>query len=262
MRSANPALRDNVFIEEAHKAGAGSGVMTISGAVNKTAILLLLTASTFIYAWDKMMSMMRSPLGLQTTDAATSVSGLYPWMIGGVIVTFVIGLAITFKKTWAPYLSPVYALIEGGILGIISVFFELKFPGIVFQAVGLTFSILFCLLFAYKTKIIRATENFKLGIFAATAGIGLVYLVGFVLSFFGKSIPYIHESGVIGIGFSLFVVVIAALNLVLDFDFIENGEKIRAPKYMEWYSAFGLLVTLVWLYIEILHLLSKLRSRD
>ena len=136
------------------------------------------------------------------------------------------------------------------------------FKGIVVQAVGLTFGTLFCLLAAYKSGLIRATENFKLGVAAATGGICLLYFVTMLLGFCGIHMPYIHESGMIGIGFSLFVVVIAALNLVLDFDFIENGAASRAPRYMEWYAAFGLLVTLVWLYCEILRLLAKLRSDD
>ena len=136
------------------------------------------------------------------------------------------------------------------------------YPDIVFQAVSLTFGTLFALLIAYKSGWIKATENFKLGVVAATGGICMVYLVSIVMGFFGTTIPFIHESGWIGIGFSLFVIVIAALNLVLDFDFIEKGAEHGAPKYMEWYGAFGLMVTLVWLYIEILRLLAKLNSRD
>jgi uncharacterized YccA/Bax inhibitor family protein len=139
--------------------------------------------------------------------------------------------------------------------------FEFQYPGIVVQAVTLTFGTLFALLMAYRSGVIRATENFKLGVAAATGGIFLIYLATFVLGLFGIRIPQIHESGIIGIGFSLFVVVVAALNLVLDFDFVENGARLGAPKYMEWYGAFGLIVTLVWLYIEILDLLAKLRSR-
>jgi uncharacterized YccA/Bax inhibitor family protein len=145
--------------------------------------------------------------------------------------------------------------------GGISAMFEARFPGIAAQATFGTLGTLAGLLLAYRTGLIKATENFKLGVFAATAGIALLYLVSFVMSFFGKSIPFIHSSGTWGIAFSVFVVIIAALNLVLDFDFIENGAEMGAPKYMEWYAAFGLLVTLVWLYIEILRLLSKMRSR-
>jgi uncharacterized YccA/Bax inhibitor family protein len=158
--------------------------------------------------------------------------------------------------------APVYAVLEGLFLGGISAFYEAQFQGIVIQAVGLTFGTLAALLLAYKSGMIRATENFKLGVAAATGGIMLVYLVSLGMSFFGMRMPYLHESGPLGIGISVFIVVIAALNLVLDFDFIEQGAAQGAPKYMEWYAAFGLLVTLIWLYLEILRLLSKLRSRD
>jgi uncharacterized YccA/Bax inhibitor family protein len=167
-----------------------------------------------------------------------------------------------FKPTLAPITTPIYAALEGLALGAISALVEMRFPGIVIQAVALTFGTLFCLLMAYRSGLIQATENFKLGVVAATGGIFMIYMVSWVLSFFGTSVPFIHESGIIGILFSLGVVVIAALNLVLDFDFIEQGAESGAPKYMEWYAAFGLLVTLVWLYIEILHLLMKLRSRN
>ena len=181
-------------------------------------------------------------------------------MVGG-IGGFIVAMVTVFKQKWAPFTVPLYAALQGLFLGGISATFELRFPGIVIQAVGLTMMVFLALLFAYKSKLIQATENFKLGITAATGGIALLYIVQLVLSFFGIHIPYIHESGPIGIGFSLVVVTIAALNLVMDFDFIENGAARRAPKYMEWYAAFGLLVTLVWLYLEMLRLLAKLQSR-
>ena len=164
-------------------------------------------------------------------------------------------------KIPAPITAPIYAVLEGLFLGGLSSMFEARFPGIAVQAIFGTFGTMAGLLLAYRTGLIKATENFRLGVFAATAGIAMLYLVSIVMGFFGKSIPFIHQSGAIGIGFSVFVVIIAALNLVLDFDFIEKGEEVGAPKYMEWYAAFGLLVTLVWLYVEMLRLLSKLRSR-
>jgi len=198
---------------------------------------------------------------LGSSYSAINPGALYPWLIGSAIGGFVIAMITVFKKTAAPITAPIYAAVEGILLGILSAFYEMQFPGLVFQAILLTFGTLFALLFAYRSGLIKATENFKLGIVAATGGIALIYLVTFVLGFFGVSIPFIHGSGTIGILFSLFVVVIAALNLVLDFDFIENGTQRGAPKYMEWYAAFGLLVTLIWLYIELLRLLSKLRSR-
>jgi uncharacterized YccA/Bax inhibitor family protein len=166
-----------------------------------------------------------------------------------------------FKPTTAPIAAPIYALLEGLFLGGISSIMEARFPGIVIQAVGLTFGTLFALLFAYKSGLIKATENFKLGVTAATGGIFMMYMVSFILGFFGMNVPFIHGNGIMGIGISGFIVVIAALNLVLDFDFIEHGVEQGSPKFMEWRAALGLMITLVWLYLEILHLLSKLRSR-
>ncbi len=246
MRTSNPALSDNAFRVD-HRVSGGA-TMTINGTVNKTGFLLLLLGGMALWSWQK-------------AAAATLPNELYPWMIGSGVAGFVIALVTIFKKTAAPYTAPLYAAVEGVFLGILSYFFEMQFPGVVFQAVLLTFCTLFALLFAYRAGLIKATENFKLGVFAATGGVALIYLATMALGFFGVSIPYIHDSGWIGIGFSLFVVVVASLNLVLDFDFIENGAERGAPKYLEWYGAFGLLVTLIWLYIELLRLLSKLRSR-
>ncbi len=165
-----------------------------------------------------------------------------------------------FKKEWSPVTSPIYALLEGLALGGISAAIDLRYPGIAIQAVGLTFGTLFVLLLAYRSGLIQVTQKFRLGIIAATGGIMLFYLLEMVLGFFGIRFMAINGSGPIGIAFSLFVVAIAALNLVLDFDFIEKGVQFGAPKYMEWYGAFGIIVTLVWLYLEILRLLSKLRG--
>ena len=223
--------------------------MTLNGTVNKSGILLALILVTAAFVWGKY-------------EGPESAAAIMPWVAVGGIGGFILAMITIFKKTWAPVTAPVYALLEGLFLGGISAMFEARFPGIVMQAVGLTFGTLAALLMAYRSGLIRATENFKLGVVAATGGIFILYLVNFGMSFFGKSIPFIHESGLLGIGFSAFVVVIAALNLVLDFDFIENGVEEGAPKYMEWYGAFGLMVTLVWLYLEILRLLAKLQSRD
>ena len=193
--------------------------------------------------------------------AAGEIAVVLPWIAGGAIGGLIVAIITVFKKHWSYVTAPIYALLEGLMLGGISAMMEAIYPGIVFQAIALTFGVLFSLLFAYKTRLIKVTENFKLGVAAATGGIFLIYLVSWIAGMFGTGIPYIHESGLIGIGFSLFVVVIAALNLVLDFDFIEKGAENGAPKYMEWYAAFGLMVTLIWLYIEILRLLTKLRRR-
>ena len=256
IRSGNPALKESTFLD----LGSGTvvsrdaGAMTLNGTVNKTGILLLLSVLTAAFAWTQ--SVVTGPDG-----TAMVAPGVTIYALGGAIGGFILAMVTVFKKTWSPVTAPLYALVEGFFLGAISAVFELKYPGIVFQAVVLTFGTLGALLAAYRSGLIRATENFKLGVVAATGGIALVYLVSMGLRLFGKDIPLIHESGLVGIGFSLFVVVIAALNLVLDFDFIESGVEAGAPKYMEWYGAFGLMVTLVWLYLEFLRLLSKLNSR-
>lgn len=245
MRTSNPTLNDRVFSQA--PAMAGGETMTVNGAVNKTfflTILLVLSAGT---CWN----------------IASSNPGLMsPIMWVSLILGFIIVMVSAYKPVWAPILGPIYGVVEGGFVGVISYMYNSAFDGIVMQAALITVGILFALLFAYKSGLIKATENFKLGVFAATAGIGIVYFATIMLGFFGVQIPMIHESGMIGIGFSLFVIVIASLNLVLDFDFIENGAQNGAPKYMEWQAAIGLLVTLVWLYIEVLRLLAKLNSRD
>ena len=244
IRSGNPALKSDAF-----RVGASSGdVMTLGGTVNKSILSLILLLIPAVWVWNDFFNAMQPtpPTGMM------AIGG-----IGG----FIIALATIFKKDWSPITCPLYALFQGLFLGGISAVFEMRFPGIVVQAVGLTMLVFFALLMAYKSGMIRATENFKLGITAATGGIALLYLVQMIIGFFGIRIPYIHESGPIGIGFSLIVVAIAALNLVMDFDFIEEAAARRAPKYLEWYGAFGLLVTLIWLYLEMLRLLSKLRSR-
>ncbi|MBD9368681.1 Bax inhibitor-1/YccA family protein [Xanthomonas sp. XNM01] len=254
MRSANPALKESTFLDLGSGTvvtGGDTEVMTLNGTVNRTGILLLLCVLTAAFAWSQTIT---------PTGEIAPGSAIYLW--GGLIGGLVLSLVTIFKKTWAPVTAPLYALVEGFFLGAISAIFDARFDGIVFQAVVLTFGTLFAMLFAYRSGLIKATENFKMGVVAATGGIFLVYLATLVLGLFGVNVPYIHESGLIGIGFSLFVVVIAALNLVLDFDFIESGVQARAPKYMEWYGAFGLMVTLVWLYIEFLRLLAKLQSRD
>ena len=244
MRTANPALNDKTFEQVGY--GQLSDTMTLQGTVNKTGMMLLLLIAGATYTWS---------LFLEQDPSVTM------WMMVGLIGGLIVSFVTIFKKQWSPVTAPLYAVLQGFALGGLSVMLESLYPGIVIQAVALTFGTAGCLLVAYKSGVIKATENFKLGIFAATGGIGLIYLVGWIMSFFGTSIPYIHENGLIGIGFSLVVVVIAALNLVLDFDFIEKGAEHGAPKFMEWYAAFGLMVTLVWLYIEILRLLSKLNSR-
>jgi uncharacterized YccA/Bax inhibitor family protein len=246
MRTANPALKESVFTEAAR--GSTAGTMTINGTVNRTGFLILLVVGAAWFSWSRSVP-------------APGVTAANPWIAIGALGGFVVALVTIFKRSVAPVTAPIYAVLEGLFLGGLSASFEARFPGIAAQATFATFGTLAALLLAYRSGLIKATENFKLGVFAATGGIAILYLVSFVMGFFGKSIPFIHQSGTAGIVFSIFVVIIAALNLVLDFDFIENGAAVGAPKYMEWYAAFGLLVTLVWLYIEILRLLSKARSR-
>jgi uncharacterized YccA/Bax inhibitor family protein len=253
MKTSNPALSENTF------RGLASGQfrslddiasrMTINGTVNKTGILLVCAMATAFWTWH---------LFLGSRDMAE----VMPWMMLGLIGGLVFALITTFKKTWAPVTAPVYALFEGLVLGGISAALELRYPGIAMQAVGLTFGTLIVLLLAYRSGMIKVTQKFRLGIVAATGGIMLFYLLQMVLGIFGIQFAALNGSGLFGIGFSLFIVAIAALNLVLDFDFIEQGVAYGAPKYMEWYGAFGIIVTLVWLYLEIIRLLSKMRSRN
>ena len=245
-RSGNPALRGTTFRNEGTTTDQ---VMTLQGTVNKTGILLVLVVVGATYTWN---------LFFQTGDAAA----VMPIAIGGAIGGLIFALVTIFKKTWAGVTAPAYAVLQGLFLGGISAIFEAQFPGIVIQATGLTLGTLASLLLLYKLGIIKPTENFRLMIVSATMGIGLLYLVSFVMNMFGSTgIGFIHSNGLMGIGFSLFVVAIAALNLVLDFDFIEQGSEQGAPKYMEWFGAFALMVTLIWLYLEMLRLLAKLRSR-
>ena len=244
MRTSNPALNERAFRGQV----AVGEAMTLQGTVNKTGLLLLFVVITAAWTW-----------GLSHSEQPYAA---VPWMVGGLIGGFVVALVTVFKQSWAPITAPIYALLEGLALGGISAMFEKSYPGVAIQAVGLTFGTLFVMLLAYKTGIVRATQGFKIGVIAATGGIAVFYLVEMVLSFFFHiTVPAINGSGPWGIAFSLFVVIIAALNLVLDFDLIETGVHMGAPKYMEWYGAFGMMVTLIWLYLEILRLLAKARRR-
>ena len=238
LRSGNPVLTKKTF----NKVSSSSSQMTIEGTVNKTALSLFLLVGTGYLTFNPI-----NPAIIFTCG------------IGG----FIVAIITVFKKQWAPITVPIYAILEGALLGGISFMYNSLYDGIVTNAIFLTVGILLALLTAYRSGIIKPTENFKLGIFAATGGIALVYFVNFIMGFFGSSmgIMQIDNASPLSIGFSIVVVIIAALNLVLDFDFIEEGAENGAPKYMEWYGAFGLLVTLIWLYLEILRLLAKLNSR-
>jgi uncharacterized YccA/Bax inhibitor family protein len=247
MATANPAMNEAVYRRIGPTAFPAQA-MTVQGTVLKTAVLVVILLATAAYTWS------------QADAGATTLT--YGLLIAGSIGGFIVALVTIFNPKISPFTSPIYAALEGLVLGAISAVFEEMYPGIVIQAVGLSIGVLAVMLFLYGTGIIRATEKFKIGVVAATGAICLVYLVSMVVSLFGSHIPYIHESGPVGIGFSLVVVVIAALNLILDFDFIEQGVKQQAPKYMEWYGGFSLLVTLIWMYLEILRLLAKLKGNS
>jgi uncharacterized YccA/Bax inhibitor family protein len=251
MQSGNPALNKNTFLDAASGAlvAHGDDTMTVNGTVNKTGLLLILVLVGAMYSWSHF-------------SGPASAPALAPLMLGGAIGGLILALITAFKKTWAPFTAPLYAVVEGVFIGALSAIFESRYPGIVMQAVGLTFGTMAAMLLAYRSGLIRATEKFKLGVVAATGGVLLLYLANFVMGFFGHSMDFIGGSSGLGIGFSAVVVIIAALNLVLDFDLIETGARSGAPKYMEWYGAFALVVTLVWLYLELLRLLSKLQSRN
>lgn len=249
MRTSNPALRDS-FQPEGLVLGDR---MTVSGTVNKTGVLAICVVATAAWTWSRFMN---------AGDADGAMSSVLPLLILGGIGGFIVALVTIFKKEWAPVTAPIYALLEGLVLGGISAMTELRFPGIPMQAVGLTFGTLVALLLVYRSGIIKVTDNFRLGVVAATGGIALFYVATMIMGLFGVRFPSVFGAGPLGIGISVFVVIVAALNLVLDFDMIERGAQAGAPKYMEWYGAFALMVTLIWLYLEILRLLSKLRSRN
>ncbi|WP_301109367.1 Bax inhibitor-1/YccA family protein [Sporosarcina sp.] len=243
MRSSNPSLGRDTF--RGLRTDSTRQVMTINGTVNKTFLLFILLCATATFTWSQYFA----------------GNNIQPLMLIGLIGGFVVALITIFVKKIAAYTAPLYALLEGLAIGGISAMYETQFAGITTQAILLTFGTLFSLLFIYKSGWIKVTQNFRMGVFAATGAVFFVYIADLILRFFGMNVPFIHETGLVGIIISVVIVVIAALNLVLDFDFIEEGANQQAPKYMEWYGAFGLMITLVWLYLEILRLISKLRSK-
>jgi uncharacterized YccA/Bax inhibitor family protein len=247
-RSGNPALSEGRFAQYGGT-GVSGDVMTMQGAVNKTGILLLIAMLTAAYVWKTFFA--------APQQNVSAVSGL---MTVGAIAGFIVAIVTVFKNSWAPFTAPLYAALEGLFLGGISSIAESQYPGIGIQAVGLTFGVFVVMLAAYSSGVIKVTDKFRLGVVAATGGIALFYLISIILGFFGIQTPLINDNSWAGIGFSVVVVGIAALNLVLDFDVIQSLSRAGAPKYMEWYGAFALMVTLVWLYIEILRLLMKLKS--
>ncbi len=249
-KSGNPALSENRFRDTVlHDIVHPENAMTLKGTLNKFGFMLLMLMGTAYYSWKEF------------AGGGNVQPLIWTGLIGGLVLAFI----IIFKKEWAPYLAPAYALMEGLFLGAISAMYNSAFaekaPNIVMNAVGLTFGTAIAMYLLYSFKIIKATEKFKSVIITATAGIAIFYLIAMVLGFFGVDMALLHEGSMMGIGFSLVVVAVAALNLILDFDMIEQGTAAGAPKYMEWYGAFGLMVTIVWLYLEILRLLSKINGR-
>jgi len=242
LKSGNPALSAKTY----DGLGESGDPMTLSGTINKSAILLALLVIGAGWVWNLYF-------------VSQAIDDVVVYLLGGCIGGFILAMVTIFYKTVAAYTAPAYAVLEGFAIGALSAMYEAKRPGIALQAVGLTMGTFLVMLAAYRFQIIKVTENLKTGIVAATGGIAVVYLVDIVLRWFGHSVPFIHDNGPFGIIVSLVIVAIAALNLVMDFDFISQGVARRSPKYMEWYSAFGLMVTLVWLYLEILRLLGKRR---
>ena len=242
LESNNPVLKEKTF-QEASQTAYGEA-MTLNGTITKMGFLLALVLAAAVFSWGKF----------------ASGFNIMPFVWGGAIGGLVIALIISFKKEWAGYLAPAYAIAEGLFLGAISAVYGSLYDGIVLQAVGLTIGVFIGMLILYRARIIRATERFKSIMFTAVAGIAIFYLIAFVLRMFNIDIPFLHEGSMLGIGFSIVVTAVAALMLIIDFDMIENGVAQGAPKYFEWYASFALLVTLVWLYLEILRLLSKLSS--
>lgn len=246
--SSNPVFGRNIFANSARDF-TGGNTMTVKGTMGKSLLMLALVILSASYTWKMFY-------GLETPNAAMG------WMIGGAIGGLITGLIISFVPRTAGFLSPIYSVLQGLFLGAISAFFEQRFPGIVMNAVGLTLATAFLLFFIYRTGIIKVTNKLRVGIIAATGAIALFYLATWIIGMFGGNVSFMANSSTLSIGISVVVVIVAALNLLLDFDFIEQGEKAGAPKYMEWYGAFGLMVTLIWLYLEMLKLLAKLSRRD
>ncbi|MBM82124.1 MAG: hypothetical protein CMJ78_16270 [Planctomycetaceae bacterium] len=242
---SNPVLRESVF--ESYGTYNAPAVMTVEGAATKTGFLLLLAGCSAAFSWSML---------LQNPAAAM------PWVVGGGISGFIMAVITCFVPRWSGVTAPMYALLKGLFLGGISALYNTFYDGIVFQAICLTFGTLFTLLTAYRTGMIKVTQKFRLGVVAATGGIMLTYVVMFFMRMFMGGVPDIFSNGIFGIGFSVVIVIVASLNLVLDFDAIDQGARYGAPKYVEWYCAFGLMVTLVWLYLEILRLLAILQAGD
>ncbi len=257
IRSSNPTLRQNIFAAE--KSYAGSDSMTMQGTVNKCLFLLFLIFLSASWVWGKVMQPV--PVFDDGTMAARSVAKVMPFVSIGGIVGFIVALITIFNAKIARYTAPLYAVCEGFLLGGISAIFENQYPGIAIQAVALTFGTFFCMLVAYKTGFVKVTEKFRMGVVSALLAVVLIRIVSWIMGFFGSGISFVQGYGSFAIGFSLIVVGIAALCLILDFDRLDQLSSMGVPKYMEWYGAFSLMITLIWLYMEMLRLLVLIRNR-
>lgn len=253
-KSSNPVFGKNIFNQAETR--TEDGVMTVNGTVNKTGLMLLIVIFAATFTWRKFFG------AIDPAIPGAIPPGVIGWILGGAIGGFIVALITVFSPRRAAMTAPIYAVLEGLFLGAVSAMFEAMYPGLVMRAVSLTFGVFIIMLLLFRSGTIRATEKFRTVIIAATGGIALVYLASFIFSMFGTDLGFMQGNSLMSIGFSLVVVVVAALNLILDFDMITKGAEARAPKYMEWYGAFGLMVTLIWLYLEMLRLLSKLSSRN
>lgn len=252
-KSSNPVLTDRSFSQDRVY---GQETMTLNGTINKTALMLLLVVAGAIFTWGKFTAAF-------TADAPeAAMSAIMPWLLIGGIGGFITALVTSFRPKSASVSAPIYAVLQGLFLGGISAIFEMQFAGIVMRAVALTLGVFVVMLMLYRSRVIQVTDKFRMGVLAATGGIALVYVGSFIASLFGANVSFLHDSSTLSIGISLLVVGVAALNLMLDFDFIERASNSGAPAHMEWMGAFGLMVTLIWLYLELLRLLSKLARRD
>lgn len=247
-KTGNPGLNERTFAAVPRPA-VGEERMTLQGTVNKSFLMLAVLLLAALWPWVRFF------------DASGDPAAVLGLMMVGLVGGFILALVISFRQTTAPYLALPYAALEGLAIGGISAIFERRYPGIAIQAVALTFAVMAVLLVAYRSRLIRVTEHFKAIVVGATLAIALLYAVSFILGFFHVRVPFLNDASPLGIIVSLAIIVVAALNLVMDFDFIETGVERGAPRYMEWYGAFGLMVTLVWLYLEILRLLAKMRQR-
>lgn len=253
-KSSNPVFGKQVFSRP--YTSANEGIMTVEGTANKTGLMLLIVIFAATFTWRKFFG------GYAPATPEAGMASVGIWMAIGGIGGFITALITIFKPHRAAVTAPIYAVFEGLFLGGLSAYFEAMYPGLVMRAVALTFGVFLTMLFLYRSGRIRATGKFRMGVIAATGGVAMIYFISFIASMFGANMNFLHGGGTFGIVFSLVVVVIASLNLILDFDMIERGANAGAPKAMEWYGAFGLMVTLIWLYIEILRLLARFASRD